>query len=180
MPSSRGPTTEVGRAAVRLNAVKHGITSRSPVIPGMEDEAEWIGHRDRIVASLTPEGYLEEMLAERVASILWRLNRVTRHEVIATMKHIERAVWDLAVGANYLADPLPKGEIHEPELHEVREEQSNRVLPPKSDIELTMRFEVHFQRQWVQTLHELQVLQAQRRGEQSHLIRFDVNATLAG
>jgi hypothetical protein len=180
MPKRPGPNTPAGRAAMRLNALKHGLTSRSPIIPGIEDEDEWLRHCDGIVETLAPEGYFEEVLAKRIASVTWRLNRVNVHEIAATMKYIERTADDLAIAANHLADPLPEGEIHEPELYAVREERARRVLPAKHDIELTMRFEAHLQRQWVQTLHELQVLQAHRRGERPHLMRFDVNATLAG
>ncbi len=76
----RGPKTEAGKQAVRLNASKHGILSYSPVIPGMESEGDWLAHRDGVIESLKPEGYLELSLAERVAQNLWRLQRVVRYE----------------------------------------------------------------------------------------------------
>lgn len=53
----RGPKTANGRAAVRHNALKHGITSTCPVIPGMESEAEWHHHcppAERQSASTVP------------------------------------------------------------------------------------------------------------------------------
>ena len=84
-----GPKTEEGRAIARLNAIKHGFAAKSPVIPGVEDEDEWIRHHAGIVASLNPEGYLEEFLTRRLANILWDLDRLTAFEVAAIMRHIE-------------------------------------------------------------------------------------------
>ncbi len=80
----RVPSEEARRSRKRLNALLHGITSNSPVIPGMEDESAWKRHCDGIVASIAPVGGLEEFLAQRLASLLWRLNRVVRYEVAAT------------------------------------------------------------------------------------------------
>ena len=51
-----GPKTAAGKAAVSRNAVKHGITSASPVIPGMESDEEWQAYRSGIIESLEPEG----------------------------------------------------------------------------------------------------------------------------
>jgi hypothetical protein len=78
--NKRGPQTEAGKNAVRLNAAKHAILSLSPVIPGVEREEDWLAHRDGVIESLRPEGYLELSLAERVALNLWRLNRAARFE----------------------------------------------------------------------------------------------------
>jgi hypothetical protein len=77
---TRGPKTDAGRAAVRLNAVRHGVLARTPVIPEVESIEEWEAHRDGLIESLQPEGYLEEALAERVAETLWRQRRVVRFE----------------------------------------------------------------------------------------------------
>ena len=51
-----GPKTKAGKAIVSRNAVKHGITSASPVIPGMESDEEWQAYRSGIIESLEPEG----------------------------------------------------------------------------------------------------------------------------
>jgi hypothetical protein len=75
-----GPKTEAGRKAVALNAAKHGAMSLAPVIPGLEAAEDWEAHRAGVVDSLSPEGRLEEVLAERAALLLWRLLRVARYE----------------------------------------------------------------------------------------------------
>jgi hypothetical protein len=75
-----GPVTHEGKEVVRWNATRHGICSPAPVVPGVEKAEDWEEHRDGVVESLQPEGHLEEVLAERVALLAWRLNRVIRYE----------------------------------------------------------------------------------------------------
>jgi hypothetical protein len=76
----RGPKTPEGRLAVRLNASTHGILSPQPIVTAYEKPEEWESHRAAIVDSLSPEGGMEQVLAERVALMSWRLNRVTLYE----------------------------------------------------------------------------------------------------
>jgi hypothetical protein len=78
--SKGGPATQEGKEVVRWNATRHGIRSPAPVVPGVEKAEDWENHRGGILESLQPEGHLEEVLAERVALLSWRLNRVTRYE----------------------------------------------------------------------------------------------------
>jgi hypothetical protein len=75
-----GPATEKGKAVVRWNATRHGISTPAPVVPGLEKREDWQDHRDGILDNLSPEGHLEFTLAERVALLSWRLHRVTRYE----------------------------------------------------------------------------------------------------
>src|SRR5215216_6864877 len=75
-----GPNTQEGKEVVRWNATRHGISSAKPVIPGLEEQADWESHRDGIMEYLSPVGHLEVTLAERVALLSWRLHRVTRYE----------------------------------------------------------------------------------------------------
>src|SRR5262249_9783782 len=76
---SAGPRTEEGKERSRLNAVKHGLRSERPVLPG-EDVAEWDAFHADIVSDLDPGSTLERELAERVALQLWRLRRAARYE----------------------------------------------------------------------------------------------------
>ncbi|PLS82606.1 MAG: hypothetical protein CYG60_24075 [Actinobacteria bacterium] len=75
-----GPATQNGKAVVRWNATRHGISSPAPVIPSLEKREDWQEHRDGILDNLSPVGHLEFTLAERVALLSWRLHRVTRYE----------------------------------------------------------------------------------------------------
>src|ERR687898_1102296 len=91
-----GPKTQAGKEVARWNATRHGIRSPSPVIPGLEKAEDWESHRDGVLESLSPEGQLELVLAERVALLSWRLNRVTRYEREAIALSQERVEDDLA------------------------------------------------------------------------------------
>ncbi len=91
-----GPKTEEGKEVVRWNATRHGIHSPAPVVPGVEKKEDWEEHRDGVLESLAPEGHLETVLAERVALLSWRLNRVTRYETESIALFQEKAEDDLA------------------------------------------------------------------------------------
>ena len=87
---STGPTTPGGKARSSKNALRHGVYSALPVVPGLEWNEDWETHRAGILKSLAPEGTLEEALAERVALYFWRLNRVHRYETAVTSVGLER------------------------------------------------------------------------------------------
>ncbi len=93
--SKGGPETQEGKEVVRWNATRHGIRSPAPVIPGVEKAEDWEKHRDGVLESLQPEGHLEEMLAERVALLSWRLHRITRYETETIALSQERVEDDL-------------------------------------------------------------------------------------
>jgi hypothetical protein len=78
--SKRGPKTREGKLAVRLNASTHGILSVQPIVNAYESAQDWEDHRQGILDSLSPEGGMEQLLAERVASCSWRLNRILLYE----------------------------------------------------------------------------------------------------
>ena len=92
---STGPRTETGRDIAKLNAVKHGGLSPLPVLPEVETTDAWEVYLAGTLASLAPVGHLETVLAERVALILWRMNRVARFEREITAVGQERVVDDL-------------------------------------------------------------------------------------
>ncbi len=174
----RVPSEEARRSRKRLNALLHGITSNSPVIPGMENEAAWQRHCDGIVASIEPVGGLEEFFAQRLASLLWRLNRVVRYEVSATMIAIEGTAFDVAANQNYLARTnMAEDDAIVPEREIVAEQRELRMLPSDHHLERITKLERHFHRQVLQTLHEIEALQARRKGHPVNLARVDFSGS---
>ncbi len=174
-----GPKTDAGKANVARNPVRHGITSPNPVIPGMETDQEWGAHLDGVRESVEPQGHLESELAERLALCLWQLKRVTRHTVAVTassvgdveidyvhgvmITHGIQAVLDAADGKRHDL-PVPKEE----ELAQTREV---RLIPSSHDLDKIMRYESHLHRLIVQTLRDLEALQAKRLNRPVHLYR---------
>jgi hypothetical protein len=74
---STGPRTAEGKAAVAENAVKHGLLARAAVLQG-EDWEEFTEFRENLLEELSPDGTLEVLLAERIVSLSWRLQRAAR------------------------------------------------------------------------------------------------------
>ena len=142
-PQRRGPKTAAGKARVGLNALQHGIASARLVVPG-ENPTEWELSRQGIVDALGPAGPVELALAERVATALWRLRRVTAYETaaIAERQHLATA--------------------------------SARLLPHPLDIDKIIRYEAHLNRQLYQALNQLEAMRAERHGQSTPLLRVDV------
>jgi hypothetical protein len=69
---STGPKTLEGKAAVRLNAIQHGLLARGAVLPG-EDADAFEDLRNQVRAKLSPEGPIEEFLVDAVVNAMWRL-----------------------------------------------------------------------------------------------------------
>jgi hypothetical protein len=76
---STGPKTHEGKAAVRHNALRHGLLSRDVLLPG-EDEDALRELGERLRDELQPVGALENMLVNRIISSTWRLQRLGRVE----------------------------------------------------------------------------------------------------
>jgi hypothetical protein len=85
-----GPRTAAGKARSSKNALRHGMRSELPVIPGERAE-EWQDHSNSIVNSLAPMSGIETALAQRVALCLWRLRRITAYETAVTVLAMEDA-----------------------------------------------------------------------------------------
>src|ERR1700730_5799612 len=76
---STGPKTQKGKAAVRLNALRHGLLTLDVVLPG-EDADAFEDLLNQVRADLSPVGPIEELLADRVGYFMWRLGRLARAE----------------------------------------------------------------------------------------------------
>jgi hypothetical protein len=100
-----GPVSQEGKEVVKWNSTQHGILSPAPVVPGIERTEAWEEHRDGILGSLQPEGHLETVLAERVALLSWRLQRVTRYETESIALFQEKAEDDLARERRFESGP---------------------------------------------------------------------------
>ena len=76
-----GPKTAMGKAVCAANALRHGLRSDRAVVPSAGETAEeWDAFRASVVLSLGPRSGIESALADRAASLLWRMNRVTGYE----------------------------------------------------------------------------------------------------
>ncbi len=76
---SPGPRTRTGKAASKMNAMKHGLLAEQVAVRG-EDPVEFAGVLESLIDEFQPQGPLEEQLVERVAACMWRLRRLYRIE----------------------------------------------------------------------------------------------------
>jgi hypothetical protein len=86
---SHGPKTEDGRRAVSLNAVKHGLSAETVVLPN-ESEEEYTAELNEYLDHFAPANKPEADLVRQLASAHWRLARYTRIETDLLGLEMER------------------------------------------------------------------------------------------
>jgi len=138
---SVGPRSAEGKARSAQNAVRHGLRSELPVLPG-EKARDWEEHQAGILRSLAPVGALEEALANRVALLLWRQRRVILYELGVTaegLAEVEEARTPTAADPDLPEQGVPDGVRLQHLLEDLAERQEH----------------FHSQRQVVQLLEAL-------------------------
>jgi hypothetical protein len=126
--------------------------------------------------SLQPDGHLETVLAERIASILWRLYRLQRYESEMVEVYIRGIPDDMAMSLQYskaLGAPDPSEDELNTRYHD---HISRRLVGSDDSIAKITRYESHLHRLFLQTLHELEAIQVRRQGGHSPLARLDISA----
>ena len=146
---STGPRRLEGKAKVSKNALKHGLLSSEVLLEGdSKEQFEQFG--EGLMTDLAPEGELECMLADRIIAACWRLRRTVR---------IEREMTDADLGEAAQFGP--------------KHSDSNSTLGRCVAMDMAnyntygklCRYEAHIERGLYKALHELQRLQAARRGQ---------------
>jgi hypothetical protein len=72
---STGPRTAQGKAAVRLNAPRHGLRARSVLLPG-ENSSDLHQLCDDLESDWNPQNRTEQLLVEQMAMAQWKLARL--------------------------------------------------------------------------------------------------------
>jgi hypothetical protein len=144
---STGPKSPEGKAAVRLNALKHGLTAEGTVI-FVEDEEAFNELRDTFLDQLHPDGPLETALVHQIVVTQWRLGR---------LRGIETGFFDLRL-VDY-EDELDGEEYGNLSAHHKLAYIFRRNT---EDLTLLGRYEARIERAFYRALHELQRLQAAR------------------
>jgi len=75
---STGPRTPEGKAAVARNALKHGLLSRNPVLPGEDPNGEFPELVESLHQYYAPENPVDANLVEDLAGVMWKLRRAGR------------------------------------------------------------------------------------------------------
>ncbi len=76
---STGPRTPEGKAKTKLNALKHGLTAETIVLP-FESAADYDELRQSVLDDLKPKGITQQILVERFVQRHWVAQRLARTE----------------------------------------------------------------------------------------------------
>jgi len=72
---STGPRTDAGKQRSSLNALSHGLTARTAVLP-TEDHEAYQRHIQQFLDEYAPATPTETQLVHEIANTAWRLNRI--------------------------------------------------------------------------------------------------------
>src|SRR6266851_5293839 len=150
---STGPKTEAGKQRSSLNALRHGLTGHTIVLP-TEDLAAYQRFTKRFFDDLKPQGILEEQLVQSLADTSWRLNRIPA---------LENNL--LTLGFAEHSDDI---NTEHPEVHAALAIAEALREQTRAFTALSMHGQ-RLSRQFEKTLNQLRELQAERRAaEQTH------------
>ncbi len=79
MNQSTGPRTPEGKQRTRLNALRHGLTGQTVLLP-TEDAQAYQSFCDQFTVHYQPAGPVERQLVQTIADTSWRLNRISAME----------------------------------------------------------------------------------------------------
>src|ERR1700722_16400642 len=77
--ASTGPKTETGKQRASHNAIRHGLTAETVIVP-LEDADDYQAFEQAVTADYEAQTAVERELVLRLASLLWRLRRATSIE----------------------------------------------------------------------------------------------------
>jgi hypothetical protein len=151
---SPGPKTPEGKKRSSLNATRHGLLAQTLHLPE-EDMAAYQEFTAAYVKDLKPVGVVETQLAHACADLQFRLNRIAAAEHnLFSIGHTEHGdLW----------------ETGHPESHTALAfaETIRKSPDPLKTLSL---YEQRISRRFLQTMKQLQTMQAERRAlEQEHL-----------
>ena len=150
---STGPRTAEGKKAVRLNAVKHGMTAKVIVMPH-ESEPDYHEIRAALIEDYAPATSQELMLVDQIAAGYWRTIRARRFET--AMFDNQLRTHKRAAGMNQCPDPAKDDEGCAVIL---------QVESPES-LKNYFRYDGAISRDYYRAIQSLERMQASRRREE--------------
>ena len=124
---STGPRTEAGRNKVKFNALTHGLTAETVVLPH-EDAAAYEHRLKTWTRELNPQGDMGRYLAERLVKISWQLDRADLHDRDRLIQRNQQAPADRDKARKMDVQILINRLFDKPEVPE----QSGRLAKPET------------------------------------------------
>ncbi len=157
---STGPKTSEGKAVSSKNARKHGLLALDVILPD-EDVEAFLEFVQGLEQEFNPQGDLEHALVERIVALLWRLRRAGRLEAAVLFFHRGRV-------RKVNSDGEEDESVEEDKIKKHAIEWALRgasYITGENSLAKLSRYESSIQRNLLRMMHELQRLQAVRKGE---------------
>lgn len=152
---STGPKTPEGKAAVAMNAVKHGAYSEA-LSALLENPEDFSALRTGMELTFQPKGPMEDSLVDRMASLWWRMNRA---KVAANQDLVETAM------ANLITPPTILASASNFKLKDQQNHSRVNGAWNYDKQERLLRHEMTLERSFFHLLHELERIQSRRQGQ---------------
>jgi hypothetical protein len=153
--TATGPRSATGKDRSRHNALKHGIFSKMVLLKG-EPQSDFDSLMNGLRNDLRPEGMLEGILVEKLASLIWRQRRLLMAEGAEIRLGTESFQIDLM--DDYLTKP-----------ERVAEKKKLSAIagnvPHGHTLDRLLRYEASLERTFDRTLSQLERLQRMRLGQ---------------
>src|SRR6266851_3173564 len=118
---STGPRTEAGKKKSRWNALKHGLTAKRTLVPGLENAKVYRKLLKGYLRDFKPEGVVEESLVQELVACHLQMIRGSRVERDAFLAAADEKV-----------DECLDEELDEEELMAVRKMKKVKKAPKRS------------------------------------------------
>jgi hypothetical protein len=158
--NSTGPRTPAGKQRSSLNALRHGLTGQTIVLP-TEDLAAYQRHAQSFLDEYHPHGATETQLVQSIIDLTWRLNRAAAAET----NLLTLGITEYAAEIN-----TPHPDTHDALALALAFREHNRALANIS------MYSQRYHRQFERTLAQLRQLQEERRTAER--LQLDAAASL--
>src|SRR5437899_735942 len=108
---STGPSTPEGKAAVRLNALRHGLRAHTVVLPS-ENPEQFQQLCDDLEAEWQPQTRTEQLYVEQMAVSQWKLRRMEIGEISLLVQKFGAKKPDPAAGRSLASGGPPGALLH--------------------------------------------------------------------
>jgi hypothetical protein len=158
---STGPRTAAGIEACKHNHTSHGLASTITVLPS-EDQSHFDELHSALMEEHSPVGPTEETLVAQISSAIWKLRRLGA---------IEESVFNLMLAPDAPATSSASDQI-------AFELMNNNKTG--SALGLLQRYQAALNRQFLQGLKELRIVQDRRRAAQDNTDKSNLLHQIAG
>jgi C4-dicarboxylate-specific signal transduction histidine kinase len=134
---STGPRTAEGKARSSQNALRHGLLSRTPVLPS-EDQAAYQQYYRQFFDEYRPATPTETQLTQELADTAWRLNRIPALEANLLNRAAQAMELDIAEAHRTLSmlglHRTRLSRQFQKTLQQLREIQADRITRRERDL----------------------------------------------